>query len=290
MDSLTCGPLAAWANAWLAGEVAFDDVLVAASRVAPEFATASRVPSPRAVSSILPAADAAPVQVGELLIAWRQTGGPLRLILPVPGDVRGCPGPATFRAAALDAGQAVVGASVAAVPTVIDHRPSSAPPTLVWHQFEVDPVPSNGIGGIGRVDLIDYISVPDAQYELAEAIRECATTVAREVGRDLARAGLAGSGLLGADGLDGGDTDGGDVSAELATARRAGEHLNLPPGFAPRAVMLIAQAERLAAVLKIAGVDSSAAAGSIAELRTRSLAPLVTAVRRARVAGYNASW
>src|SRR5262249_49551248 len=104
-------------------------------------------------------------------------------------------------------------------------------------------------------------------------------------GRDLTRAGLTGSGLLDP---HGGDSAVGDVSAELASARRAGERLNLPPGMPARAVMLVAQAERLAAVLKIAGIDTCAPAGSNAERRARSLAPLVAAVRRARVAGYNA--
>jgi hypothetical protein len=232
MDRLRCGPLAAWASAWLQGSVAFDDVLVAVSQpaAAPALAVSQTVPQP-SLAGHLANPDSQPAQVGELLIAWRQSGGPVRLILPVPGDVRGCPEPASFRTAALDAGQAVVGLESAIVPTLIDHRPSSAPATLVWRRYDVDPAAA------------DHVSVPDAQFELAEAIRECATVLARNVSPQ-----VAATGLLGAEP----DADA-DVSGELARARRAGERLNLPAGFPARAVMLIAQAERLAAVLTIAG-------------------------------------
>ena len=47
---------------------------------------------------------------------------------------------------------------------------------------------------------------------------------------------------------------------------------------------LIAQAERMSAVLALAG----AARPAVPDLRTDALQPLVTAVRRARLAGYNA--
>ena len=43
----------------------------------------------------------------DLLVAWRRAGAPVRVVLPAPGDVRGLPGPAAFRAAALTAGEAV---------------------------------------------------------------------------------------------------------------------------------------------------------------------------------------
>jgi hypothetical protein len=267
VDKLRCGPLAAWASAWLAGLVAFDDVVVAVSAGAPVVAAPAH--SRRSSMSDLPGtSDGQGVAVGELLIAWRRSGAPVRLILPVPGDVRGCPGPASFRAAALDQGQAVVGASVGTVPLVVDHRPSSAPPTLVWRRYDVDAA------------AVDFFSVPDAQYELTEAIRDCATAIAREV-----RAGGDSRSLAelttGAELVD--DVD---VSTELAAARRAGERLNLPPGFPSKAVMLIAQAERMSAVLAIA--DATSARPATADRTAQPLAPLIIAVRRARIAGYNA--
>ena len=81
--------------------------------------------------------------------------------------------------------------------------------------------------------MTDYVQLADIQYELATAIRETA------------------SALMAAD-VAGGAAD---IADALHDARRAGEHLNVPPGFPPRAIALLAQAERLQAVLDIAAED-----------------------------------
>ena len=82
-----------------------------------------------------------------------------------------------------------------------------------------------------------------------------------------------------------------DVTDALRDARRAGEHLNLPPNFPPRAVALLAQAERMQAVLDLVADDPEGGAidrfGMSA--RANALRPLAAAVRRARLAGYNAA-
>lgn len=209
--------------------------------------------APHVVSG-LDGADSAPLSA--VLIHWRRTGGLVRLVLPVAGDVRGLPGPADFRAAALEAGEAVVGSGIGLVPYVTDYAPSSAPTTVEWSVFAVEAVPA------------DYLSLGDAQYDLASAIRECAD--------ELTAAEVSGS------------RD--EIVAGLSQARRAGEHVNLPPGFPARAVSLVAQAERLQAVLDLALVDP--VGGAIDQhgmsARAAGLRPLETAVRRARLAGYNA--
>ena len=271
-----CGPLAAWARAWLIGEAAFDDVLVAASSPVPAARLARLAPLSR-VSGLargdLPVdgadagtvgaggtggdADGRPAPLGAALIAWRQARATVRLVLPVPGDVRGLAGPPLFRADAIEFGQALSGGGLGLVPQLIDHRPSSAPPTLLWRAYQIEP------------PTPDFISVSDAQHDLTEAIRECASVVR-------SAAELAGSAPR---------------SEQLSAARRAGERINLPPNFPPRAVALIAQAERLAVVLSLAGADvspDSAARDQRADERRHALAPLVLAVRRARLAGYNA--
>jgi hypothetical protein len=81
-----------------------------------------------------------------------------------------------------------------------------------------------------------------------------------------------------------------DIADTLHDARRAGERLNLPPGFPPRAVALLAQAERLQAVLDLAFTDPTGGAIDRTGIAARAAAlrPLAAAVRRARVAGYNA--
>jgi hypothetical protein len=240
---LRSGPLAAWTAAWLDGRVASDEVLRA---------TAGN-DAPHRVVGI---GDREPVPLSEMLITWRRAGGPVRLVLPVAGDVRGLPGPAAFGTAALDAGEAVYGAAVGIVPSVTDYAPSSAPTRVTWQAFAITTAP------------VDHIAVPEAQYDLTTAIREAASA--------LAAAHVAGW-------ISG-------ITEALHDARRAGEQLNLPPGFPPRAVALVAQAERLQAVLDLARLHPTGGAVDRAGIAARdeALRPLTQAVRRARLAGYNA--
>lgn len=200
--------------------------------------------------------DAEPVPLSGVLVAWRRAGGGVRLGLPVAGDVRGLPGPAQFRSAALEAGEAVFGPTLGIVPTVFEYPPSSAPPMVLWQAFAVTPAPA------------DFIALADAQYELTTAIRDAASA--------LSAADVAGW-------ID-------DLADSLHDARRAGEQLNLPPGFPSRAVALLAQAERLQAVLDLAAQDPTGGAIDRTGIAARgaALRPLATVVRRARLAGYNA--
>jgi hypothetical protein len=233
--------LAAWSAAWFSGQVGPDEVIDAVTGAD----AAHRV-------SGLPSGDG----LLDALVACRRAGTPPRVALPVPGDVRGVPGPAGLRAAAVEAGEAVVCAGLALVPSVVDYAPSSAPSTVTWAAWDAEPARP------------DHVQLSEASYDLVTAIRECAAA--------LARAEVAG----GADAL-------GDA---LADARRAGERLHLPPGHPPRAVALLAQAERMHAVLQLAAPSPAGGAVDASGIAARSAAlrPLETAVRRARVAGYNA--
>jgi hypothetical protein len=245
MSRQRCGPLAAWTGALLAGACGADDVVDAVTGD----------DAPHLVGG-LPGFDPEPVGLQDLLPAWRGGAGPVRLVVPVAGDVRGLPGPAGFRSAALEAGEAVCGPGLGVVAQVIDYFPSSAPSSVLWQVFVTDPQPA------------DHQQLSDAQYELTTAIRECATA--------LSAADVAGW-------MD-------DIADELHDARRAGEHLNLPRGFPSRAVALLSQAERLQAVLDLAAKDPTGGAIDRTGIAARAegLRPLATAVRRARVAGYNA--
>jgi hypothetical protein len=239
---LRSGPLAAWTTAWLAGQAASDDAIRAVTGT----------DAPHRVSQ--PGAE--PVPLGQLLIEWRRLADRVRLVLPVPGDVRGLPGPSAFRRAALDTGEAAVGGLLGVVPAVTSHHPSSAPATVLWQCFEVDAAPS------------DPLSVGEAEQDLTEAIRDCASALATIATASWAQ----------------------EPPSALADARRAGEYVNLPPGHPPRAVRLVAQAERLRAVLDLAEADPTGGALSEtgATARAVALRQLATAVRRARLAGYNA--
>lgn len=245
MVNSRCGVLAAWANAFFVGAASLDqavDAVVGSDR-------------PHTVEGLAGLADE-PVRLREVLVAWRRAGGAVRAVLPVPGDVRGLPGPQPFRVAALDAGEAVFGARLGLVPSVVVHPPSSAPPSVRWQAYPVEPAPP------------DDQSIAEAQYDLSAAIRDSAQA--------LTAAAVGGQR--------------GEVAAPLADARRAGERLDLPPGFPQRAVTLLAQAQRMQAALDLASTDPFGGAVDRAGVSARAdaLRPLATAVRRARVAAYNA--
>jgi hypothetical protein len=95
------GRFAVWATAWLCGRAPYDDALDALTGD-----TAHRV-------SGLPDTDEA-VPLGWALTALRGLGERrFRLVLPVPGDVRGLPAVPGLAALALEAGQAAVGERLA---------------------------------------------------------------------------------------------------------------------------------------------------------------------------------
>jgi hypothetical protein len=242
MSRLRSGPLAAWTSAWFLGAIGPDEVVDATTGD----------DAPHQVSGL--ALELVPLR--ELLAIWRREQAPVRLVLPVPGDLRGLPGPDEFRVAALEAGEAVVGGQLGIVPEVIEHFPSSAPPMVIWHSHVVEPSPP------------DHLELADVQFELTSAIRETATA--------LAAADVAGSAA--------------GAAHALRDARRAGERLNIPPGFPSRAVALLAQAERMQAVLDVVADNPD---GGLVDrfgmsARANALRPLKMAVRRARLAGYNA--
>ncbi|HEY7101135.1 MAG TPA: hypothetical protein VH573_05780 [Mycobacteriales bacterium] len=203
-----------------------------------------------------------PGAAGETPLGWalpvlreRSPDG-VRAVLPVAGDPRGLPGPGPFTTAALEAGEAVVGRGLGLVPRVTEHG-SVADRTcsVLWTAYEVvEPAP-------------DPLTVPEAEHELTAATRDAASALAA---LDVASWRP-------------------EVADELARVRR-GVTPELPPGHDARAVRLLASADRLAAVLDLAGADAPGGAVTGAEARARddALRPLATAVRRARQAAYNA--
>ena len=260
--------LAVWASAWLDGRVGFDDVLEAVTFAAQSHVVVDlrRPESVRRGRGDAAAAELAPqrpsagdpdvVRLGAVLIDWRAEGEPVRVCLPVPGDVRGVPATAEFQAAALDAGQAAFAGRLGLVPSAVAESPSSAPPVITWRAFTVDPA------------VPDPYQLSEAEHDLAVAVRETAT-------------------LLRDRDLTGGRRP---ETGELERVRRAAEGLQLPAGFPARAAGLLASAERLQAMLDLAGRDVHGGAvdrDGIAT-RTAALRDLAVTVRRARLAGYNA--
>jgi len=104
--------LSVWANAWLAGSAAPDDVLDALSLWAPKHFVAA-YDSVTAGHTGLPWPDLDEASVVMLLQAVRTTaaraGEPsISVVLPVPGDVRGLASGTQFERDALAVGEAVI--------------------------------------------------------------------------------------------------------------------------------------------------------------------------------------
>jgi hypothetical protein len=208
---------------------------------------------PTAQQLSLPAPEQAPTSLVGLLAAARRSGaGGGRLLLPVPGDVRGLPPDGPLTPATLTAGEVAVltgtdltGAELAVVPT------TRAEGVLRWTVFAsggLPPAPEPGL--------------PDAEHGLRGAVRQAATTL---VDLDVARHRPG-------------------VRAEIAAAL---EHRVRPPwpaGTPARALRVLQQADEVEAILAAAATDEpgGALSASAAAARSAALRPLSTAVREAR--------
>ncbi len=241
-----------WASAWLHGAAAPDDVIDALHTwaelhevVAADEFTADQLQ--------LPTPDQPPASVVGLLAAARRTGaGGGRLLLPVPGDVRGLPPTGGLTPAVLEAGEVAVltstelsGTELAVVPTAIDEA------VLRWTVFAPGPLPPCPEPGLS-----------DAEHGLRGAVRQAATTL---VDLDVARHRPG-------------------VRAEIAAVL---EHRVRPPwpeGTPGRALRVLQQADEVAAILGAAETDEpgGALSASAAAARSAALRPLWTAVREAR--------
>jgi hypothetical protein len=237
----------AWARAWRAGTVSLDDV--ADETEAREEHLVVDAPG---TWTDIPLREA----IGSLSKVPPDT---IRLVLPVPGDPRGLPGPGPFTGAALEAGEAVVAGDLGLVPTV-HTRVSGSGDTfaiVVWQVYALPPAP------VAAVDL----DPAEAEADLSVAMADATVALTR---LDVAawRPELAGA---------------------LADLRRPDNATVLPPGFSPRARRLFARASVLDRVLALAAEVAPGAAvnGFEAQRREEALRPLTTACRRALVAACN---
>ena len=242
MHDFPAGRFAVWSTAWLTGRAAYDDALDALVGD-----TAHRVAG-------LPGTDEA-VPLGWALSALRGTGERrIRLVLPVPGDVRGLPRVPGLAELALEAGQAAVGERVALVPEPL------GPEAFRWTSFDLTdapPVPPPVEGSLRAVSGALDLAVGDAARTLA--------------GLDLARWHP-------------------EVPALLAGLAEAAHVPGMPPGTEPVATSLLARAQRLARVLDLALTDAPGGAVTHRQAAARddALRPLGDAVREAITAAYNA--
>lgn len=263
--------LSVWANAWLAGRAAPDDVLDALSAWAP-------------VQSVA-AYDA--VSIGEAGWAWAAGphGGAASLLqvvrsaavpaagtcvqpaFPVPGDVRGLPAGTAFAREAILAGEAVLIGSpdspspIGLVPAVVD-APSDAP-ELTELSWTLHALPA--ATPVAQQDL------GEAEFALRSAVRTAAET--------LAVTGSRSSGHL----VD----DPRSLVEQLVEAER---HHRIPNHAPTRAVRVLETAAHVDAIITVSSEVVTAAAQTSTELQraTDAVRPLAAVVRSARSAAVTA--
>jgi len=246
-DVLRSGRFVAWGNAVLAGLVSPD---TAAERI-----------SGRDCHRVFGFAGQDQDTLTVTLARLRTTGASgLRLVLPVPGDLLGLPGPNEFNLDALDVGEAVLvdGAECwGLIPELQDENPDDCPGTAVhWQAARVNP-------GAG-----DLPTLGEAERELAETMRDATDALdALDVARWRPEA------------------------ADRISAIRSGRGGDiLAPGYPQRAHRVLALAQRVAAIAELAADDDGGAfnihgmSGRDAELRA-----LARAARRAQLAAYNSA-
>ena len=246
--------LAAWGNAWLAGDAALPELVARVSAYdgghLVQGLTAGSLPLERAVARL------------------RADGvARLRLVLPAPGDPLGLPRPGPFTAAALKSSEGVLalradGSGSGLVPTLTVHGSpfDGTVTTVTWTAYDVvasgpDPGPF----------------LHDAEHDLRRGLLECAG-VLRTLDVARWRPELT------------------DALADLRREARGGiDDEELPGGYPQRARQLLVRARQLAGVLVLAGEDDGGALDTRESLgREMALRELARLVRRARVAGYNA--
>lgn len=266
--------LSVWANAWLAGSAAPDDVLDALSLWAPQhFVTA--YDSVTAGSTGLPWPDLDEASVVTLLQTLRTTAARARvaepaisIVLPVPGDVRGLVAGTPFEGDALAAGEAVVvaaeaGSAIGLVPEFdfgdgesdID-EPGISPHALVWTVYSLPGAPPP-----------DPLDLGEAEYSLRSAVRSAADALgAIRPGFDV--------------------TDPRGMVEQLLESARAHRAPDRSP---PRALRVLENAAHVDAILRVSsGLMPIGTQMSEAQIASDALKPLSAVVRSARMAAVSA--
>ena len=247
------GRLVAWGNAWLGGHTSLDTAAEQILLSGDEPHRVTGVPGESEHVSWT-------VALGRL----RGVGAAgFRLALPRPGDPLGLNGPAAFNHAAMTAGEAVlvIGAPFGIVPSITPYGPPQDQGQIV--QWEVLPVdgPDSASAAVPTLS--------EAERELAAAMREAAEELIR---LDVARWRP-------------------EIAESLAAIRGHGRAPDavLAPGYPIRAIKVLTQAQRLAAIADLAAADDGAAVSATqSRMRTSALTGLERVTRRAQIAAYHA--
>ncbi|AQT80403.1 hypothetical protein B1R94_15715 [Mycolicibacterium litorale] len=275
--------LSMWANAWLAGQAAPDDVLDALSVWAPTHSVTA-YDSVAAGHTGLPWPDVDDAGAVSLLQTVRTVAGrvsesgwsgrpAISLVLPVPGDVRGLAPGTQFQRDALAAGEAIIITSpaddtVGLVPEFeYDDTEDELPdgdrlPELCALSWTVYSLPARPV--------VDHLDLGDAEYALRSAVRAAAEAL--------------GALQLGAAG--GVDDPRGLVEQVLESSR----HHRAPDHAPTRALRVLENAAHVDAIITVSSglMPIGTQSASEAQIANDALRPLASVVRSARLAAVSA--
>ncbi len=271
--------LAVWANAWLAGRAAPDDVLDALSQWASRHSvTAYDAPAARCTG--LPWPDLNGTGAVSLLQALRAAAGrftasepPFAVALPVPGDVRGLPAGTGFARDAVATREAVV-------VTAAGGTPIGLVPDFEYEEFGVDnPAEpeldecadpcalSWTVYSLPAAPVAEHLDLGEAEHALRSAVRSAAEALSR------LRAGRAGLDIDDPRRLI-------EQRLEFARAHRAPDHAT------HRAIRVLENASHVDAIITVSAGLMPIVTQSSSEAQTAgdALRPLAGVVRSARLA------
>jgi hypothetical protein len=270
--------LAVWANAWLAGTAAPDDVLDALSLWAPKHLVTA-YDSAAAGRTGLPWPELSDSGSALLLqtirtAAGRTPGGPaVTVAMPVPGDVRGLPPGTQFQRDAIAVGEALI---------VTDpHHASTAVglvPDFEYDEADADEEYDPDVSALSwtvysapGTPPAPHIDLGEAEFELRSAVRAAADALGA------LRAGAAGA-----------DVD--DPRGLVEQVLESGRAHRLPDNVPTRAVRVLENAAHVDAIITVSsglmpiGLQSS----SEVQIASDALRPLIGVVRAARMAALSA--
>ncbi|MEV6769463.1 hypothetical protein AB0N05_12640 [Nocardia sp. NPDC051030] len=261
--------LTVWAGSWLAGHSAPDDVLDALRTWAPQQSVAAGDPVtgghtglPWASDETAETAPGAGIMVLLKLIreALVGPGAQVRLVLPVPGDVRGIPVGTEFAAAATEAGEGLLVGSPGAdgaglVPVWTDDD------SLQWRVYAT-PIPP-----AAHPDM----PLGEAEFTMREAVRDAADALQQ----------------LHTTRLDSGGPSPRDLVEDELEAHSRHQY---PDSMPLRARRILDIADQVAAILTVAEREPASAPSSAtaAAAQESLLRPLWNAIREARLAAVHA--
>jgi hypothetical protein len=270
--------LSMWANAWLAGAAAPDDVLDALSQWAPRHSVTA-YDAVAAGHTGLPWPDLDDAGAVSLLQTVRTAAGRHRrpapaisVVLPVPGDVRGLPAGTQFQRDAVGAGEAVVVAD--------PHDPTSVVGMVPDFEYDDtdddDMVPdlcalSWTVYSIPAAPIVDHLDLGEAEYELRSAVRSAADalTAIRAVS---------------------GGVDVADPRGLVEQVLQSAGHHRAPDHAPSRALRVLENAAHIDAIITVSAglMPIATQTSSEAQIANEALRPLVGVVRSARIAAVNA--